>query len=128
MDPETRRERVQLARLWFLASLSALVLAPVLPAFARFAPACPLHALTGVPCPTCGSTRAALSLFGGEPLAALAWNPLIALAAGGFLAGGLTAPLWLPRLRGRKPPPVWIRVGVPLVLGANWLYLFLAGV
>ena len=128
MDPGTRQERVRLAWLWFLAAVSALILVPLLPTLARVAPVCPLHAMTGVPCPTCGATRAALSLMDGDVVAALAWNPLVALAAAGFLVGGVTAPLWLPRLRGRKPPPVWFRVGVPLVLGANWLYLVLNGV
>lgn len=39
---------------------------------------CPLHALTGVACPTCGGTRALASLAGGHLARALSWNPLLA--------------------------------------------------
>jgi hypothetical protein len=41
---------------------------------------CPLHALTGIPCPACGGTRAALALASGAPAEALALNPLLILA------------------------------------------------
>src|SRR5437867_1234411 len=42
---------------------------------------CPFHALTGLPCPTCGTTRALAALCTGHLAAALAWNPLAAAAA-----------------------------------------------
>jgi hypothetical protein len=35
---------------------------------------CPLLAITGVPCPSCGATRAALHLLSGDVPAALAMN------------------------------------------------------
>jgi hypothetical protein len=50
---------------------------------------CQFHRVTGRPCPTCGSTRAVLAFARGEPLEALAWNPLVALglaAIGAWLA------------------------------------------
>lgn len=43
---------------------------------------CHFRSLTGVPCPTCGGTRAAFALFRLHPLEAAAYNPLLALAVG----------------------------------------------
>ena len=43
---------------------------------------CLFRNLTGVPCPTCGSTRAALAAAGGRPLEALGHNPFVVVAAG----------------------------------------------
>jgi Protein of unknown function (DUF2752) len=54
---------------------------------ARFAPVlstgfvCPLRALAGIPCATCGMTRAFVALARGEPGAAWAASPLGALLA-----------------------------------------------
>ena len=42
---------------------------------------CPFRALTGIPCPTCGTTHAAVALLRGDVGGALAANPL-ATAAG----------------------------------------------
>lgn len=47
---------------------------------------CPLQAIAGVGCPSCGGTRAAMHLLAGDPLTALSFNAgatvfLIALAA-----------------------------------------------
>jgi len=54
---------------------------------------CPLRRFTGVPCPVCGSTTLFTDLGGGHPLAALAANPVTAVAALGLLL----APLGLGR-------------------------------
>jgi hypothetical protein len=91
--PPNREER-QLALLWAVAAGSALLLRPLWLAVAPLLPACPFRALTGVPCLTCGTTRAAVALLGGRPLDALAANPLAALAGATFVVGGLAAPLW----------------------------------
>ena len=40
---------------------------------------CPLYGLTGLPCPLCGTTRAAAALLHGDVPAALAMHPLIFL-------------------------------------------------
>jgi hypothetical protein len=66
---------------------AAAVLALVLLVLVRWQPVvltmarpCPFLALTGLPCPTCGTTRAALALSHGHLAAAFAANPLAAAA------------------------------------------------
>jgi hypothetical protein len=94
---------------------------------------CPLHALTGVPCPTCGSTRAALALSHGDIAAALAFNPLVTLAAVGAFAVALLAPLWVA-LHGPVPKGDHagasraLRVAIAGALLVNWFYLIVHGV
>lgn len=116
---------------------AALLLLPrvapgVVPGLAASLPGCPIKTLTGLPCPTCGATRATLALSDLDPLAALAWNPLVAVAWGILLLGGLGAlgRAWahcplpsLPRRLGR-----WQRLGLLAAIGANWLYLLYRGV
>jgi hypothetical protein len=113
-----------------MAATGAVALAPLAPLFATLLPACPLHQMTGVPCPSCGVTRAALDLAHGQLLAALAVNPL----AGGGMAfgvlGGLLSPAWvavgapLPRVKAERR---W-RWLVAAALAANWIYLIVRGV
>lgn len=76
-------------------------------AVARFVPVlsvpftCPLRALAGIPCATCGMTRAFVWLAHGDPAAAWSASPLGALLAGG---------LWLLALA----DVVRIALGAPL--------------
>lgn len=52
---------------------------------------CIFRHVTGIPCPSCGSTRSVLSLINGNILGAIQWNPL-----GIVLAGILTvSPFWI---------------------------------
>jgi hypothetical protein len=46
------------------------------PAKAGFFPRCPIHSLTGLYCPGCGTTRAMHQLLHGNPGAAMRFNPL----------------------------------------------------
>ena len=122
----TRDDR-SLALVLALAAASGAALVPFAPLFARLAPGCVFHALTGVPCPACGTTRAVLALARGDLFAALSWNPL---AAAALLAGGAAcalAPLWLA-LRGPVPVlprelPMPVRVALVLAVVANWAWL-----
>jgi hypothetical protein len=112
-------------------SLSAAVLAPWAPLFARLLPACPLHAWTGLPCPGCGATRAALALTRGDLAGALAHNPLVALGLVGLLGAGALAPLWV-WARGPLPvahgvPANLLRATIAGTLLANWLWLLARG-
>lgn len=49
--------------------VSADMMAGAIPVF------CPFEALTGIPCPGCGMTRAMLRLVAGDPAGAAAYNP-----------------------------------------------------
>jgi len=113
-----------------------LAFAPVVPVLARLLPGCAFHALTGIPCPACGSTRAGLALLAGDPLVALAWNPLATLGAVVALLVALVGPVWLaaggavPRFAaapaGGLPRPV--RVATVAAIVAQWSWLAMRGV
>ncbi len=69
---------------WVLGALVLLVAGTVLfwfnPAQYGFYPVCPLHALTGLSCPGCGSLRALHQLTHGHFGEALRLNPLLVMA------------------------------------------------
>ena len=96
-------------------------------------PLCPLHALSGIPCPTCGTTRAATALLHGDFKTPFLLNPLM---AGSLMASGLYVVYaavvvigQLPRVRIESitlSEARMIRVLAILLIAANWLYLLLA--
>ncbi len=119
----------QLAFLWGGAALAGAAAAPFARAVAAASPSCLFRALTGVPCPTCGGTRALLALVRFDVPSALAWNPLVTLAALVFVLGGLVA---LARaLTGRGvpdgPPPRWAGAFAGLAFAANWAFVIATG-
>ena len=127
-EPDDRGMALVLA----IGALAAAALIPFVPWLAPLLPPCPFHALTGLPCPGCGTTRAALALARGDVAAALGWNPL---AAGVFVLGGvscLIAPWWvaserpLPSLAPVLPRRA--RLALVAALGANWAWLLVRGV
>lgn len=121
------RDDAALAFLWAYAAGFGIAARPLLPAVARLLPACPFHALTGLPCPTCGVTRAVLALLRGDASGALQANPLGAVVAAAGLLGGLLAPVWIlfhgPVPRELSSPPVVWRVLAACALLSNWAYL-----
>ncbi len=124
--PLTRAER-QLAFVWGGLALACIVLRPLLSLAAPLLRPCVFRAVTGVPCPTCGATRGTLALLHGDLRQALMLNPLVAAAAGAFLVGGVVAPLWAWR-RGTVPTwdgplPLWLRIGIVLLIAANWAWV-----
>jgi hypothetical protein len=93
---------------------------------------CYVKALSGLPCPTCGSTRALGRLFALDLAGALAMNPAAALGALGLAAWALADLSLLPRRRALglelSAPLGWVlRVAVVALLLANWAYLLAAG-
>jgi hypothetical protein len=99
-------------RLGAAALVGAAASLPALPLHLSFA--CPLRAVTGIPCPLCGMTRACITAVHGHFGASLAFNP------GGLLViavaiAALIRPQWLVRAR----PSTWMMIGA---LGALWIW------
>ncbi len=121
------KEVRQLALLWGVAAAAAVALRPFWLALVPLLPACPMRTATGVPCPTCGTTRAVVALLHGQPSTAVLINPLAALAGLGFVLGGVLAAIWalikapLPVLPQRLSPA--LRIAIVAVLLVNWVWV-----
>lgn len=122
-------------KLWLVVGGGACLLGGTWLAMDLPMPECNFKRFTGLPCPTCGSTRAVRALHDADLLGAMQWNPLVTL---GFAAVALylvyAAVVLIFRLpRFRPPPPsarrkLAIRIGVITILLVNWAYLFWAKV
>lgn len=108
---------------------------PYWPLVAHFLPPCPFRTLTGVPCPTCGTTRAVLALSRGHVGEAFLHNPMVTV---GLFFTGLAAFLWaFAQVSGKSQPkalaslerhwPWWLRVSVTVALVANWVWVVARG-
>lgn len=99
-----------------LAAAGATVLFLFDPTAYAFYPPCPFHALTGLWCPGCGTTRALHELLRGDLAAAFGLNPLmvVALPYLGYSAASYAT----LGLRGRALPALF---GSPLFA---WLALW----
>jgi hypothetical protein len=91
---------------------------------------CIFKRITGIPCPSCGSTRSVLSLLKGDVLGALFWNPF------GFILMAIMviSPIWiLYDLLGKKETLFqayinfekflkrkWISISAILIVLLNW--------
>jgi hypothetical protein len=86
---------------------------------------------TGLPCPTCGATRALGRLAHLDLAGAIAMNPLVAAGGLAVLAWGVVDLVLLPgrralRFEARGPWPTRIRLLALAALAANWAFLLLA--
>lgn len=95
---------------------------------------CPFHWLTGLPCPTCGSTRALAALATGELGASLRFNPAVlpaCIAAVGYvLYAAVVLAFGLPRVRfvlADRDRHV-ARWGVIAAAALVWCFLIIEGV
>lgn len=98
---------------------------------------CIVKNVTGLPCPSCGSTRSVLSLFHGDLAGAFYWNPLGYIITITMIA----APLWILLDIIRKQDSLhrfycnlesFMRkksVFIPFILlvAANWLWNIMKG-
>lgn len=87
-----------------------------------FFPSCIFVATTGHWCPGCGGLRAVHELARGDMGAALGMNPVVVLLL--VPAGIALLAAWLRTAwRGGVSPriPLWIAVGIPVLLGVFWI-------
>jgi hypothetical protein len=86
---------------------------------------CLVKHLTGLPCPTCGFTRGALSLFRGHPAQAWLYNPLLYSVIALFFAATAIRIISARSLRidltSKERSAAWILAGV--LFFANWAYV-----
>jgi hypothetical protein len=122
----------QIALLWGAVASVLVAASPWASALGGALWDCTFKSWTGIPCPTCGTARAAMALarldvveaLSRYPLPAIAW---IVLLAGGFLAASMA-------LLGRQPPsipsrlPVWGRLALVAAVLGNWAYSIATGV
>ena len=88
---------------------------------------CVFRNVTGLPCPTCGSSRAALAVVHGRPLEAIVSNPFVTVAGALAIAWLVIRVAFVRRIeldfaRGQLRL-VWVVIGA--LLGANWVYVIL---
>jgi uncharacterized protein DUF2752 len=93
---------------------------------------CLFRAVTGLPCLTCGATRALGELVSGDLAGALAMNPLATLVAFALIPWGIGDVALMTRGRALsvEVAPVAaraLRVAAVLAVTANWAYLVAAG-
>ena len=93
---------------------------------------CLFHAATGIPCLTCGATRALADLAAGDVRGALAMNPLATLGAFALVPWGLGDLALMTRGRALSvevaPPAARVlRVLAIVAVIANWGYLVAVG-
>lgn len=93
---------------------------------------CPFHAITGIPCPTCGITRGFSALLQGDLRSAFLYNPLglcVLLGIAIYLVYAVVVVLVnLPRLRWHPlsfQQKAIARISVVLIVTINWVYLIL---
>jgi hypothetical protein len=93
---------------------------------------CFFKAMTGLPCMTCGTTRALARLAAADPAGALAMNPLATLAGLAVVPWGIADLVLLARGRalvlevsGRAAR--LLRFGAVAAVLVNWVYLLLVG-
>ena len=115
---------------WLSVSVGSLGLAIAWFAVGLPWPRCVFHDLTGLPCLTCGATRAVIEFLHGHFVAALKWNPLVFVAVCGLsvfnayafvVLMGRARRLRMANLTNMEKKIA--RLSTLALLGANWIYL-----
>ena len=120
---------IEFSIIYGLIAILALVSARALP-LQEILPACLFRAATGIPCPSCGTTRALLHLAHGDIAGSLALNPLFSLAMITALILFFARSASLPFDRSRvtlihtRREGTILRAGMAGLFLLNWTYLF----
>ena len=116
--------------IWLIVSVTALGLAAGWRWVGLPWPSCLFHDVTGLPCVTCGATRATTEFLHGRFLAALEWNPLVFAILCAMVALNLYAAAVLfarvPRVRLIQFTPSEKKTARIMLIAAavsNWIYL-----
>jgi hypothetical protein len=94
---------------------------------------CTFRAVTGLPCLTCGATRAAARLAFGDVAGAFAMNPLATAGALALVPWGIADLALMTRGRAlvvevARPAAAWALRGLAVAaVVVNWAYLVVAG-
>jgi hypothetical protein len=92
-------------------------------------PSCPFRSFTGIPCPTCGTTRSLVLLAHGDIAGSLVLNPLFSLAIISALIFFFASLARLPFNRSSltltytRREGSLLRTGITAFVLANWIYL-----
>ena len=109
-------------------ALLALIAARILPV-QEILPPCPFRVVTGIPCPSCGSTRSLVHLAHGDIAGSLILNQLFSLAMITALFLFFACSVRLPFNRSRitlthtRREGTVLRAGMAGIFLANWSYL-----
>jgi hypothetical protein len=120
--------------IWAPIAVAAFVAARFLPWDRLAFLVCPFHLLTGLPCLSCGGTRAFVALSNLDAATAFTMNPLVAavgVAAAAYVvhAAGVGVGAWRP-WRPRLASPGrrrMLRAAAVAAIAANWGYLIAVG-
>ncbi len=133
--PGDREPGVDHELIWGALGLLVLGIARLVPPALTNWYKCPFNSATGVPCLTCGMTRSFRFTVHGEWVEAFSLNPLgsvLCILTGLYVLYALVLVVFrLPRPRFRLESRIarWsFRLGLPLILLVNWIYLFCHGV
>ncbi len=93
-------------------------------------PPCPLKAMLGIPCLTCGGTRCGLALAGGNLGEAFHWHPVLAVLALLSPLGGLwdLRRAWRGDPYPEPPQGRGVRIAVALLLAGTWILQVARGI
>jgi hypothetical protein len=119
---------IEFAIIYGSIAIMTLVAARYLP-ITDMVPSCAFKAFTGIPCPTCGTTRSLVHLAHGDIAGSLILNPLFSLAmmTAFFLFFARSAHLFFNRsmitLILTRGEATLLRAGMAGIFLANWIYL-----
>jgi hypothetical protein len=112
-------------------AVMAIVAARYLPIM-DMVPSCVFKTFTGIPCPTCGTTRSLVHLAHGDIAGSLILNPLFSLAMITALFLFFVHSARLPFTRSRimltltNRESTLLRVGIVGIFATNWIYLMVS--